>query len=130
LQDSGWGYVANYSAADAFRPNLSWGYKQGCAFATGKCLVLSGGTLVGQGNPPHFYPASHVASAGDALCTTDATSLAYSAVKAYATALPTQYQYWSGVPKRGGDGPDPYEYCPAVLAYSDGRCADPANSWR
>ena len=43
FQDSGW-YNANLSAADPLIPGVHWGYKQGCNFATAKCV--DGGTPV------------------------------------------------------------------------------------
>ena len=43
FQDSGW-YNTNLSAADPLIPGVHWGYKQGCNFATAKCV--DGGTPV------------------------------------------------------------------------------------
>jgi hypothetical protein len=48
--NSGW-YTPDYSKATKLRKGANWGYKQGCAFATQKCIS---GTFTGQGAPSHF----------------------------------------------------------------------------
>ena len=70
LEDAGWGYVGNYSAVDTFMHDVDWGYKQGCEFASGKCLSTppATGTLTGLGTPPHFMPA---VVTGEAICRID-----------------------------------------------------------
>jgi Leishmanolysin len=54
FEDSGW-YSADYSQAGRYAQGLVWGYKQGCSFATEKCL--DDVTHVSVGSPPHFVVA-------------------------------------------------------------------------
>jgi leishmanolysin-like peptidase len=54
FEDSGW-YSADYSQAGRYAQGLVWGYKQGCAFATEKCL--DDVTHASVGTPPHFVVA-------------------------------------------------------------------------
>jgi len=117
FEDSGW-YTANYSAADWFRRNSDYGYQQGCAFATDKCLSGAG---VGTGSPAHFYSTSHDQATGNSLCTTDNLAVAFTGVATYTQALPSQYEYYSN-PNVGGTYPDTFDFCPAVQAYSNVRC--------
>jgi hypothetical protein len=65
LADSGW-YDVDYTKADEFATGVSYGYHQGCEFATESCLSDDG---VSTGNPPYFcrqpeVPACTVARYG------------------------------------------------------------------
>ena len=121
LADAGWGYVANYSAADAFSRGSHWGYGQGCAFAQGKCITSAGGAgLAGAGSPPHFLPAS--APMGS-VCSIDRRGFGLANVYDWPESLLEQYQYFPGSPRRGGNRApvvgsipslDLLDFCPAI----------------
>ena len=111
-------YIANYSAADPLYASSSFGFRQGCAFATQRCLT--GSPLVGQGTPPHFYGTAQESSAGGSVCTTDRLAIAHVSLATYSSAIPAQFQYFSGS-TTGGTLPTA-DYCPTVSAYTNTRC--------
>ena len=119
-EDSGW-YKANYDATAPHARNTwragDWGFKQGCAFATAKCLDSSSTppTPVAA-SPPHFYGAAHASSS--LVCSSDRAFAGYVAVVDNAANLPTQYQYFSSAPKKGGNL-DALDYCPSAQPYSN-----------
>lgn len=119
--DSGW-YAVNYSAADPVGGARSeTGLAQGCAYATGKCAASNAGA------PPAWAldPAGHSGST-NVMCTQDRRAIAYTQTSTYASALPTQYQYFSSNPALGGSL-GTADYCPVVWAYSNGLCSVVAN---
>jgi hypothetical protein len=128
FEDSGW-YKANFAGLAAFRKGFEFGYKQGCDFATGRCLVPgSSGGLVGQGTPPHFYAENRPAASGQGmLCTMDRRGLGYVQSQRYPYTIPIQFQYYSNDPSRGGSPPTA-DYCPVVTPYSNLVCSVPANA--
>lgn len=126
FEDSGW-YVGNYSNIDGWRSSLDWGYHQGCAFATDKCIDAQGNGL---GNPPHFYSTDRAISgaSGNAVCTTDRLAMGYVDVGTYSGALSSQYQYFSD-PKAGGLGPNVLDYCPAIQYYNNRICGSASSNY-
>ena len=130
FQDSGW-YTVTWSAADAFKSGLHWGFGQGCAFAQAKCLTPSGpgGALRGQGTPPHFYPSARDVNGGNAVCTIDRLAVGAAEIDTYPSPLPSPYQYWPALPNQGGAPPAVFDFCPAVQASGNALCDDPANAW-
>jgi hypothetical protein len=60
---SGW-YTPDYSQASRYRKGGNWGYKQGCAFATQKCI---GSNFAPTGSPAHFCTTT----TGASTCTLD-----------------------------------------------------------
>ena len=50
---SGW-YTPDYSKATKLQKGVNWGYKQGCDFATQKCISSN---CAPQGLPSHFCTA-------------------------------------------------------------------------
>lgn len=125
FEDSGW-YQANYTATDWLRPQADYGFRQGCGFATGKCLTTVDAT-VGAGTPPHFYGVPKSTNGHNAVCSTDLRAVAYATLYTHQDPVPTQYQYFTDLTK-SGDNPNVFDYCPAVQAYSNGACADPASA--
>jgi leishmanolysin-like peptidase len=113
-EDSGW-YTANYAAADGFVLG-DWGYAQGCDFSQSR---LSASNV---GSPPHYVMTG--STAGDS-CTQDYSAKGTASVSTYASALPTQYQYF-GSPAVGAINAIT-DYAPAIAAYSNGACATAAN---
>ena len=68
LEDSGW-YTGNFTALTSYTRGMSRGYKQGCAFATEKCL--SNG--VSTGSPAQFSTdTSHAPACVTGLCVVSA----------------------------------------------------------
>ncbi len=59
FEDSGW-YTPNYTMANRYSYGRDWGYKQGCAFTTDKCLNAA---LQSIGSPAHFCGTLQSASA-------------------------------------------------------------------
>jgi leishmanolysin-like peptidase len=51
FEDSGW-YTPDYNMASRYSYGRDWGYKQGCAFTTDKCL--NNVTHESLGTPDHF----------------------------------------------------------------------------
>lgn len=122
FEDSGW-YRPVYTAADWLRPGSDWGFAQGCNFATTKCLT--GTTPLG--TPAHFGATAAGTNTNNAMCTTDRRALAFVQISDWSGSLPTQYQYFSGFPARGGSL-DVLDYCPAVTAYSNALCGLASNA--
>lgn len=96
FQDSGW-YNANLSAADPLIPGVHWGYKQGCNFATAKCV--DGGTPVS----PHFCSSS-----ADVSCSLDRKSVLGCDIQLL-DSVPPVYQY---TPDNGLGRLAAADYCP------------------
>jgi leishmanolysin-like peptidase len=119
MEDSGW-YKADYTKADGLKLG-DWGFHQGCDFATAKCLTTSGGSLQGQGSPPHFLAATNAS-----VCTTDRlASGAATVVETFtSTTLPAQYRYFPTAASGGSNGVTTMDFCPAIFAYSNGMCSD------
>lgn len=118
FQDSGW-YVPDYSMADEFKENLSWGYKQGCAFATQTCDNTNAGT------PPHWYldTTGHTYEAGTAVCTTDHKAVGLARTTTWSSDLPNRFRYFPSQPRIGGTL-EYDDFCPTVNAYSNLICED------
>lgn len=121
LQDSGW-YTANYSAADGLLPGADWGFQQGCSFALDKCLYESGGQLVGQGVPPHFYSTDRNTGLSNAVCMPDRSAVAYVSITT-GGSVPVQFQYFPD-PTMAGGAPTVADYCPFIQGYSNRLCTD------
>lgn len=117
FEDSGW-YKANYTAADAVAKGLTWGYKQGCAFATAKCSATN------TGSPPHWYfdATAHTSSSGTAVCTVGRRAVGYTETTT-GNSIPAQYRYWPDNSGRGYDNVPTADWCPMVMAYGDHSCA-------
>lgn len=139
MEDSGW-YVANYSAADAWRPGADFGFQSGCAVARDSpCLVRGTPPSVAVAEPPsannprgvrpHYCVAaagaSDVSSRG---CTFDARAMAYCDVAVFQSQLPTRYQYFAQEPTWGGATPQQADFCPVLRAFSNRICSNPAHA--
>lgn len=122
LQDTGW-YVANFSAADALFLNESFGFKQGCDFATARCLSSTG---AGLGTPPHFYGSPRETATGGSLCTTDGLAIAHVSLANYSGNIPAKFRYFAW-PRQGGPLLSA-DFCPTVSAYSNTRCWAPGDA--
>jgi len=110
-EDSGW-YKANYSGTPEGWRKGDWGFEQGCAFATEKCV--SNGVAVSS-NPMHFSGINKTL-----LSLPDSMGLGYSTSKFY-YYIPPQYRYWSDENIAGSPG-TMADYCPIPQMYSNGRC--------
>lgn len=117
FEESGW-YKAKYDGAQvlpvAWRAGLDWGFKQGCAFAVGKCLSAAG---VSTGTPAHFSRTAVTEA-----CTVDRRARGVAQVSAYASGQQAWYKYVSGDTQGGRSSMD---YCPYVQAFSIGVCESP-----
>lgn len=118
LQDSGW-YKANFSSADVLRKGLDWGYKQGCSFATSKCINPSTG--MGIGSPPHFYSSSP-----PLVCRIDRRGYGSVSIGSYASPLPAPFRYFTSDAMKGGPNYS-MDYCPYLNANSR-LCSQPAHA--
>lgn len=124
FEDSGW-YQANYEFADWLRPAGDWGFQQGCTFAFGKCITPIDAS-VGMGTPPHFYGQTRTSQTYNRVCTPDHRAIGFVTL-ASTSSVPLQYQYFSD-PSVVGGAPSVFDYCPAIQAYSDANCWDPASA--
>lgn len=97
FEDSGW-YKPDMSAADPVVKGVHWGYKQGCNFATGKCL-------------DNDTPVSKVfCSDPNAIsCSLDRKSVKSCEIGSAYASLPAVYSYTST--NRLGGSPE-MDYCP------------------
>ena len=109
MEDSGW-FKTNYSVAEP----LFWGRKQGCAFATEKCIV---GGVPKAGFCTDSSPANG--------CSPDHKARGYCSLSTYTSALPAAYQYLTN-PAQGGMLQQA-DYCPYYKGWSNGLCEDTAN---
>jgi hypothetical protein len=111
-EDSGW-YKANYSGTPEGWRKGDWGFEQGCAFATEKCV--SNGIAVST-NPPHFSGINKTL-----VSLPDSMGLGYSTSKFY-YYIPPQYRYWSDENIAGSPG-TMADYCPITQMYALSQCA-------
>ena len=81
FEDSGW-YTPNYTMASRYSYGRDWGYKQGCAFTTDKCLSSSQQPL---GTPAHF--CANLSSSNVPFCTLDRRYIGYCPATLTTTAL-------------------------------------------
>ncbi|OQS03053.1 leishmanolysin-like peptidase, partial [Thraustotheca clavata] len=100
FEDSGW-YTANYSMAQT----LTWGYLEGCTFATSKCSEWS---------------TNYFCNTKGDHCTPTRDAKGYCDLATYKSSIPAGFQYFSN-PSLGGQ--DSYsDYCPLYVGYSNGDC--------
>ena len=111
LEDSGW-FTANYSQTGP----LLWGRGKGCAFVDEPCVSSAGVPQDG-----------FCTSSGNAGCTPDLRARGHCDVRMYSADLPSQFQWWSSQPRRGG-AQTAADYCPHMIAYSNGLCELTANA--
>lgn len=97
FQDSGW-YQADMSAADPLVKGVHWGYKQGCNFATAKCV-------------DNDVPVSKVFCSADnqVSCSLDRKAVVTCEIGSAYNSLPAVYSYTSSL--RLGGSPE-MDYCP------------------
>ena len=110
MEDSGW-YKANYSVATG----LIWGRNRGCGFVTGECV--DGGTAADG--------FCHVES--ETGCTPDHRAKGYCNLRSDLTSIPSQFQHFDGETNKGGQL-EVADYCPYVMAYSNGDCSIASNA--
>ncbi|KAF0700216.1 Aste57867_9270 [Aphanomyces stellatus] len=118
FQDTGW-YQANFTAAMP----LYWGNNQGCAFTTNNCInpTTPGNSTVVSLDADVYCTAATEACSADTLSRSQC-----SVTSSYSSALSTSYQYFPGVPTKGGTNSFG-DYCPINRAYTQGDCIDAAN---
>ncbi|CAK4192489.1 unnamed protein product [Aphanomyces euteiches] len=102
FEDTGW-YTANYSMAQT----LSWGYLEGCDFATGRCSGWS---------------SDYFCSSASEHCSATRDAKGYCDVTSYTSSIPSGFQYFSNVALGGQDSYS--DYCPTYQGYSNGACSD------
>lgn len=83
FQDSGW-YKADLSKADTLTKNVHWGYKQGCDFATKRCV--SDGISVSK---RHFCTKE-----GQKVCSLDRTQVLMCSLAELSSRPPTVFDYF------------------------------------
>jgi surface protein len=127
--DSGW-YHVNYSTAYGSRQGTTFGYKQGCGFARdSKCITTVNGNPVGGGTPQHYFTATQ--NTQKQQCRLDRKGYGVVAVYDYAgsAVIGPQYQYFPGLPARGG-GNEQADYCPllwpdyGITGLNEGLCSN------
>ncbi|TMW59427.1 hypothetical protein Poli38472_004496 [Pythium oligandrum] len=111
FEDSGW-YKANATMGE----RLIFGNKQGCAFATSKCIDKASGVSVAS---DHFCTSNDAES-----CSVDANSRSVCTISS-GLSIPKPFQYFSD-PSKGGIN-DYADYCPINTGFSYGDCSDPTN---
>ena len=90
LEDSGW-YEIDYSVASTLVPTASYGYKAGCEFAIGKCLVN------GEPVDPIFFCAR--ADIGTLGCSADATRITQCSSPRYGFGRSVWAPRMAGIPR-------------------------------
>ncbi|EEY55218.1 leishmanolysin-like peptidase [Phytophthora infestans T30-4] len=112
--DSGW-YRVNASMSEV----MHYGRSKGCSFATEKCI-----------DPVTQAPiaADHFCTSSTDFqgCSVDATSRAVCSLNTKSQAIPTEYQYFPGNPRKGGTNTFA-DYCPLVVGNTAGDCSLSAN---
>ncbi|KAF0685193.1 Aste57867_22895 [Aphanomyces stellatus] len=102
FEDTGW-YIANYSAAQT----LTWGYLEGCSFATSQCSGWS---------------SDYFCSQAGEHCSATRDAKGYCDINTYTSSIPSGFQYFSN---NALGGQDSYaDYCPQYQGYSNGACTD------
>mmetsp|Transcript_5802 Transcript_5802/g.22002 ORF Transcript_5802/g.22002 Transcript_5802/m.22002 type:complete len:565 (-) Transcript_5802:38-1732(-) len=102
FESSGW-YKANYDNADFH----SWGYKQGCNFATEKCI--SSGKAEGTN---HFCTST----GQEVRCAQNLRGFGLCSTTSYTSDLPASYQYFSNA--KNGGSTSLMDYCPVYDTFN------------
>lgn len=114
FEDSGW-YKTNASMAQ----RLVFGARQGCSFATDKC-VASVGNVSTPLEPSHYCVDDAVER-----CSVDATSRSSCAIST-SLSVPSEYQYFPLSPTKGGTNKFA-DFCPLNVGTASGDCSVAAN---
>jgi len=109
LQDMGWYFPdPNTPVAEVSQ----WGRQQGCPFVQGGCNQWT-------------QPGTTCNNRQADFCSFDGYSSAYCSISQFTTPLPPQYQWFTDT-KQGGANQFA-DFCPLIVAYSNGDCRDTAN---
>lgn len=116
MVDSGW-YTSDYTATDWLREKSDYGFRQGCTFATSKCVTAG----VAQTNTPaHFYTSARGANTNDAVCVPDARAVSFVTTSTGLTLEP-QFQYFPSDSTLGGTSELPIK-CGCVASQRPPAC--------
>jgi Leishmanolysin len=111
--DSGW-YAVDYTKASGAWYGTSFGYQQGCYFASyDRCILDYGGSFQqGTGSPLHYWPAPHTATQGQ--CRLDRLGYGFVDLRVWDETLHPWFRYF-GTKLLGGHLPG-LDYCPVMFA--------------